>query len=1214
VLVDISGFTSLSEQLTAAGPEGTEQLIATLSRIFTVLLPATDDGGDVVKFAGDALLILFTGEDHARHAVHAAWNMNRVLAAVGDVHLPAARARLRMSVGVHSGTFPLLLTGDASLNTVMTGRDVSRVLELQSAAPAGRILVSDETAAHLPAKQVRPEDDVPGAHRLLRAGSVPAKSLMALTTGRGTASERFLPRAFAERPDLLSAAPDHRWAAIAFVQVGGVPDEPTEEDLQHVDALTDAVEVAAAETGSTLLDVDVAVGGFRYFLTAGAPTAVEDPEGRLVTAVLRIVGTDSPYSLRAGVTSGRIFAGFVGAPYRQTYTVMGDSTNLAARLTARAQPGTVLAARSVLERTATPFTWEDGGTITVKGKKQEIPVAVVTATGTGATTARETPFVGREAEQGRILALLDAAAAGRGGRLTVVGPPGIGKSRLLAEALADSHLPVLRADGDRYAANTPYRTAQTLLRPLLGIPAEAGAAEAGTLLAEAVCRVRADLEPWVPLLAPAVGGEVPTTSQVAALDEDFRVEKQAVVLRELMEALAPASGCVVIDDAQWVDPTSAALLTAVLDGDDHHAVLLCRRESETGGLALEGDVLVLGPLSDQAAEDLVEGVVGRQLLPADLAPILSRGAGSPLYLIELAGALASQQEALGIEQLVGERIDALSEKDRTTLRHAAVLGTRIPLPLYLNLVGPPLITGELASFLQLTGDAVTFRSELFRDVAYEQLTYQKRRELHRAAATAIAANPTLAGGAADAMLMVHHLAAGNYDAARVTATRSARAAEHALALDHAVRAFRTAVDAARQAPEGRAELPTLLADLGRVCVATGRCEDGLTAYTEARKLTPDPVARAMLDRERGYALNVLGRPDEALRVLRAARRAARAAGEDGRHVLAALAVTEAGIRLRQARWADARTLAAEAAELLEGRPGADPRVLADAYRYQDIAASELEGDAAMTHLQQALELYDAAGDELSKSKVLSLLGVRSYYRGDWVSAAALYGQAREAAEAAGDVVGAAIEAANAAEVLIDQGRVEEAAPLVRTALRVFTASGSPYLVAFITGFRGRGELRSGDFHTARERFTEAAEQFGALDEVDAQADVLVRRIEADLELADLDSARAEVAALTDRELPGPPASQLLRHRSRLAELDGDLAAARELARQAADVRGATPFDRALALVRLAQLGEADATALREEAESILRGLGVVDVEALLGEGLARSTSTVPFSV
>ncbi len=55
--------------------------------------------------------------------------------------------------------------------------------------------------------------------------------------------------------------------------------------------------------------------------------------------------------------------------------------------------------------------------------------------------------------------------------------------------------------------------------------------------------MRADLEPWVPLLAPTVGAEVPTTPQVAALDEDFRVEKQVVVLRDLLEALAPGSGC-----------------------------------------------------------------------------------------------------------------------------------------------------------------------------------------------------------------------------------------------------------------------------------------------------------------------------------------------------------------------------------------------------------------------------------------------------------------------------------------------------------------------------------------------------------------------------------------------------------------------------------------------------------------------------------------------
>ena len=99
-------------------------------------------GAHVACVAGDALFVLFRGEEHAKHAAHAAWNMNRVLAAIGDIHLPAARARLRMSVGVHTGTFELVLTGGDSVSVVLAGAATDRVLELQGAAPAGRILVS----------------------------------------------------------------------------------------------------------------------------------------------------------------------------------------------------------------------------------------------------------------------------------------------------------------------------------------------------------------------------------------------------------------------------------------------------------------------------------------------------------------------------------------------------------------------------------------------------------------------------------------------------------------------------------------------------------------------------------------------------------------------------------------------------------------------------------------------------------------------------------------------------------------------------------------------------------------------------------------------------------------------------------------------------------------------------------------------------------------
>ncbi|WP_457099458.1 adenylate/guanylate cyclase domain-containing protein [Microbacterium sp. P5_E9] len=1210
VVVDISGFTTLSEQLAAAGREGTEQLIATLSRIFTVLLPVTDDGGDVIKFAGDALFILFAGDQHARHAVHAAWNMNRVLTAIGDIHLPAARARLRMSVGVHSGTFEVILTGDTNISAVLTGRDTSRVLQLQDAASAGRILVSAETAAELPAKQVSADPDHPGAYRLLRAGAIATASLMALSAGRTEAADRFQPRAFAERPDLLGAEPDHRWAAISFIQVTGVPDEPTADDVDRMKRLTQAVEEAAADTGVTLLDVDPVVGGYRYFLTAGAPTTVEDPEGRLLTAVQRVVSSDSGYSLRAGVTSGRVFAGFVGAMYRQTYTVMGDETNLAARLTARAEPGTVLVTHAALERAAVSFESEDRGEITVKGKSHAIPVAIVTSAGSRPETGPgEAPFRGRRDEIAQVVALREAAESGLGGVLTITGGAGTGKSRLVDEALSDSPLRVLRVSGDRFGIGAPYLGLQTLLRPLLGIAPDASSEAAGVHLTNAVGGLRRTLLPWLPLLAPAVGAEVASTPAVNDLDDAHILERTYATLAKLIDDLLPEPTCLVIDDAQWLDAASAEALSAVFGDDIPHAVYVLRRHDGTG-LAALGTELELPGLDDAAAEDLIEAVVGRHLLPNDLEPLVSRAQGNPLYLIELAAGLSAGSDALGIEQLVGERIDALTEKDRAIVRRAAVLGWGVPVGLFVRCVGPAELAEAdgISGFLETLEETIRFRSGLFRDVAYEQLNYQTRRELHRAVAAALVADPTLVGTAADAMLAVHYEAAGDWEKALAAAARTGAAAEEAHAIEDAVRAYRTAVAAGgrvRPVPEG---LPDLWESLGRVCIASGRATEALDAYAQALKLTKDAAFRARLDRETAYALNVLGRPDEAARSLRSARRGAAAAGEAGTGILASVAVTEAGLRLRQGRWADAKRLAAEAIALLDGKTTSadDTGVLADALRYHDIAAGELEGDAAMVNLERALELYDEVNDELSRSKVLNVLGARAYYRGEWSEAASLYGQAQVAAESAGDIVGSAIESCNAAEILIDQGRVDEARPILRTALRIFAGSDNPYLTAYVTAFSGRAHLRSGDPETARGEFHQAAETFTALAETEAVVDARVRGIEADLDLGDRAAASSVIVELLEGDaLHGPLRGQLLRHAARLATLEDDEDRAVEYAEAAVEASEGSRFDRALALARLA---DADVRPdLLVEARAELAELEVADIDRLLSDRRTGAT-------
>jgi class 3 adenylate cyclase/tetratricopeptide (TPR) repeat protein len=1135
--------------------------------------------------------------------------MNRVLTAIGDIHLPMARARLRMSVGVHTGTFELFLTGDDHVSVVMTGRDTSRVLALQGAANPGQILVSDETAAQLPPKQSAPDPGTPGANRLLRAGSIATASLMALTVGRGRTAERFLPRAFAQRPDLLDAEPDHRWAAIGFVQVSGVPGEPDRNDLGHMDELTRRVESAVADTGATLLDIDPSPEGYRYFLTAGAPTTVEDPEGRLLTAVQRIVTTESPYSLRAGVASGRVFAGFVGATYRQTYTVMGDSTNLAARLTHRAEPGTVLVARSALTRSATLFDAEDGGELTLKGKTRAVAVAVVTSPGRRPSEDPELPFVGRERELAILVALRTGAADGFGGALTIAGGPGAGKSRLIDRSLAETTMRIVRADGDRYAAATPYLTLQTLLRPLLDIAPDASAPDAGTALEQAILRRAPALLPWVPLIAPAVGADVAPTDAVDALDESFRQDRAHAVLRRLMAEVLPTPTCVVIDDAHWVDPASAAALAHIFGGDTSHAVYLARRPVE-GGLEIAGRALALDPLPDDAAADLVDALVGHALLPSDLAPLISRAEGNPLYLIELAAGISAGSETLGIEQLIGERIDGLSETERGVIRRAAVLGYGVPLSLFVRCVGPVELaeTEGVAGFLEMLDDTVRFRSELFRDVAYEQLNFQARRELHRAVAAAVIAEPELYGTAADAMLVIHHEAVGDWVSAMAAAERTGTAAERTFAMEEAVRAYRVAVGAAGHLKPAPAELADLWLSLARAAVATGRATEALDAYAKARGIIKDAVSRARIDRDRAYALNVLGRPDDAARALATARRTAAGAGEPARGILASIAVTEAGLRLRQGRWADARSLADEAIALLTGLAMnlEDTRQLGDAYRYLDIAIGELEGDDAMTHLPRALELYDEVGDELSKSKVFNVLGARAYYRGEWSVAAEHYARAQDAAERAGDVVGAAIESSNAVEIIIDQGRIDEARPLIKAALRIFSGSDNPYLTAYLTGFSGRADLRAGDPAAARVAFGAAAATFESLEEIEAVHDVRVRAIEAELHNGEVDAARLGAAAIEPDILHGPPRSQLLRHLARIAQLDGDLGRAAELARSAIEAAGPLPLERARALALLAAV--TDDSALRDDARGVLTDLGVIDIDALLEFPPASSAS------
>jgi class 3 adenylate cyclase len=153
VFADISGFTRLTERLSRLGRVGAEEMSDALNATFTQLLgEAHADGADLVKWGGDAVLLLFDGPGHAARAARAAYRMRGRLRTVGKLSTSAGHAQLRMSVGVHSGTIHFFLVGDPALHRelIVCGPDVSVVAEVEARASAGQIALSPTTCALLP--------------------------------------------------------------------------------------------------------------------------------------------------------------------------------------------------------------------------------------------------------------------------------------------------------------------------------------------------------------------------------------------------------------------------------------------------------------------------------------------------------------------------------------------------------------------------------------------------------------------------------------------------------------------------------------------------------------------------------------------------------------------------------------------------------------------------------------------------------------------------------------------------------------------------------------------------------------------------------------------------------------------------------------------------------------------------------------------------------
>ncbi len=659
-------------------------------------------------------------------------------------------------------------------------------------------------------------------------------------------------------------------------------------------------------------------------------------------------------------------------------------------------------------------------------------------------------LVGRGADLDRLREALATARAGGGAAVTLVGPAGIGKTRLTEALVAEAEgagARVLRGAAVAYDEQAPFAAAAGVLRGIIGVDPAAGAAAVeaalGAWLAAVDAGDRAFDEDAILSIDALVAGDLPgsLSAQRPALEVALGLrpgagrgpgEVPSAVARAVTVAARRQPLLIVLEDVHWLPPAGQAVAGAVIEAVAGTPALVLATARPTvldapppWWSAPGHTPHTVGPLDPSAAAALL-GEVLPAGTPAERAALAARAEGNPLFLRELGLARASGSGALPVtvEAVVRARVDRLPAPLRAVLRAAAVVGRVFYQGAVEALLDSPGLGAGLAALarlrfvarapsLDLPGAGPTaaagltawrFQHALVHEVVYHGTEGRARVAWHGRAALWL--GEAAAEGLPDrwARIATHRDAAGDH----ARAAEAWLAAADAVGADVAPAEARAALEAALRADDA----------------AGGELPAGRRAQAEARLAS---------------LLRAAGEPDAAAERLHAAlARTPEGAPVDRAQRLQELAdLAEAAGDPQGARAHLAAGLAAVAAVTGEGAQRVRALLRRDeswlAYRDGDYDQAVALGRAAMAEVP--------AGAHLEAAGVANVLGVIHYGRGDDDTAATYYRQARAGFERVGRGLRIAAADNNLGILAMRQGDFEGAAGWLKQAVRRLALAG-----------------------------------------------------------------------------------------------------------------------------------------------------------------------------
>jgi class 3 adenylate cyclase/tetratricopeptide (TPR) repeat protein len=620
---------------------------------------------------------------------------------------------------------------------------------------------------------------------------------------------------------------ERRLATVLFADISGFTNISKTKDPEDLKQIVDSCMTKLAGVVERYDGFVDKVIGDALMAVFGAPIAHGDDPERAVRAALEMqqcaVENEAEFgglTLSIGINTGDVYFAPAGPDERDT--VLGDAVNAAQRLQAAAAAGEIFVGDETRRASDRSIAYESVAPVQIKSTEEPIPAYRAVKLAAVAAEGPAAPIVGRDGELGVLRGVWERVTGERRAHLvTVLGPPGIGKTRL---ALEVAHLAettggvVVRGRSLPYGQTSGYGALSQQVKQVAGVFDSDAPAVAGQKLMTAVSA----------LFGGEAGSDVGRhLAALLGLGEETIPDKHVLFLsvRRFVEAIsAERPLLLVFEDIHWADASlldliehlagrlrDAPLLILALTRPE----LLQTRPTWGGGL-LSYTALPLEPLSAANTRELALRLLREDSVDVDpelVARLGETAEGNPLFIEELAASLAEQRggsfERLPttVHGIIAARLDSLPDEERTVVFDASVVGKLFwrgvlerlgsgngALDAILDsLEGRDLVRREPTS--RLEGDEeYSFKHMLIREVAYATLPKAVRRERHAAVATLIEEFVGERIGASASILAHHWEQAGELDKAVDYMISAARVAGRAWAKAEAAALYSQALD------------------------------------------------------------------------------------------------------------------------------------------------------------------------------------------------------------------------------------------------------------------------------------------------------------------------------------------------------------------------------------------------------------------------------------